>query len=103
MSKHAAQCGVCERPGEELPHPTALRAGHLLDTVVSGAVVTISQMCTCGERFEADSVTAVWQLLDEHCDAKHGPVFPRGAILLSAGPGRFARRTAPLTTQGGES
>jgi hypothetical protein len=61
-------------------------------------------MCTCGAKFQAESIPAVWQLMDAHIDAVHGRRFPLGAHhAINTGPGAFRRRIAPLTPQGGNS
>lgn len=59
-------------------------------------------MCTCGAAFEAPTVEEAWHLLEQHTDDAHGRAFPAGAFL-GAGTHKTRRRTAPITTQGGES
>jgi hypothetical protein len=66
-------------------------------------IVTVSQMCTCGAKFQAATVTAVWQLMDAH----HAAVHTKRRTAFTSDPAvtrrRGRARRAPLTPQGGES
>jgi hypothetical protein len=65
---------------------------------------TVSQMCTCGAKFQAESIPAVWQLMDAHIDTAHGRRFPTASYgTRVAHKPRRGGHKAPLTPQGGES
>lgn len=48
-----------------------------------GADEVVNQMCTCGAKFQAATISAVWALLEAHVEQVHGRTFPRGSISIN--------------------